>query len=314
MSDASFNLKDLSNALKTVINSVYGLTSASFDNKFRDSRNIDNIVAKRGALFMIDLLEACKTKGYAVAHIKTDSIKIPDASQDIINFITDFGKKYGYTFEHEATYDKMCLVNDAVYIARYQDGDHEYELSTGEKIMTPWTATGTEFAVPYIFKSLFSKTKINFDDLCVTKSVTTSLYLDMNEELDDVKEFEKDLKKLLKEEEPSPIRVAELEGLISQGHNYIFVGRVGQFCPIKKGCGGGELYSLRGEDSYYSVQGTKDYRFLESETVKKLKKEKDIDESYFLSMANDAIRHISEFGDFDWLVSESPYDGTMPFK
>ena len=118
VSDANFNLKDLSNALKTVINSIYGLTSAKFDNKFRDSRNVDNIVAKRGALFMVDLLQAVQEKGYTVAHIKTDSIKIPDADDKIIKFVMDFGKKYGYEFEHEATYEKMCLVNDAVYIAK----------------------------------------------------------------------------------------------------------------------------------------------------------------------------------------------------
>ena len=304
VNDANFNLKDLSNALKTVINSVYGLTSATFDNKFRDPRNIDNIVAKRGALFMIELLEECKKKGYKVAHIKTDSIKIPDATPEAIKFVTEFGAKYGYTFEHEATYEKMCLVNDAVYIAKYNDGDHEFELSTGEKILTPWTATGAEFAIPYVFKSLFTKSKIKFDDLCVTKSVTTSLYLDMNEDLEDVSEYEKELKKLLKEEDVSPIRIEELKGVIFQGHNYIFVGRVGQFCPIKPGCGGGELYSLRGEDNYYSVAGCKGYRFLESETVKTLKKEKDIDESYFIELANDSINHISEFGDYDWLISD----------
>lgn len=303
VSDATFNLKDLSNALKTVINSVYGLTSAKFDNKFRDPRNIDNIVAKRGALFMVDLLNAVQEKGYTVAHIKTDSIKIPDADDKIIKFVMDFGKKYGYEFEHEATYEKMCLVNDAVYIAKYADGDHEFEIpTTGEKIMTPWTATGTEFAVPYVFKSLFTKSKIKFDDLCITKSVETSLYLDMNEGLDDVTEMEKDLKKMLKEEEPDPMRVAELKGVISQGHNYIFVGKIGQFCPIKKGCGGGELYSLRGEDNYYAVQGTKGYRFLESETVKTLKKEKDIDESYFIELANDSIKHIEEFGSYDEFI------------
>ena len=300
--NAEFNLKDLSNALKTVINSVYGLTSASFDNKFRDKRNIDNIVAKRGSLFMVDLLEAVRNRGFMVAHIKTDSIKIPDATPEIIQFVINFGKKYGYIFEHEATYDKMCLVNDAVYIAKYEDGEEAGK----------WTATGAEFAVPYIFKTLFTKEKIGFNDLCVTKSVTTSLYLDMNEDLDDVTEMEKDLKKLLKEENPDPIRIAELEGIISQGHNYIFVGRVGQFCPIKKGCGGGELVSAR-EDKYYSVSGTKGFRFLESEEVKKLKKENDIDESYFIKMTNEAIEHISEFGSFDWLVSEQKYDGTMPF-
>ena len=40
----------LAYALKIVINIVYGLTSAKFDNPFRDIRNRDNIVAKRGAL------------------------------------------------------------------------------------------------------------------------------------------------------------------------------------------------------------------------------------------------------------------------
>lgn len=303
VNDANFNLKDLSNALKTVINSVYGLTSAKFENKFRDSRNVDNIVAKRGALFMVDLLNAVQEKGYTVAHIKTDSIKIPDADDKIIKFVMDFGKKYGYEFEHEATYEKMCLVNDAVYIAKYADGDHEFEIpTTGEKIMTPWTATGAEFAVPYVFKTLFSKNKIGFNDLCVTKSVNTVLYLDMNENLEDVSEYEKELKKLKKEDDVSPMRIAELEGVISQGHNYIFVGKIGQFCPILPGCGGGELVSLRGENDYYAVQGTKGYRFLESETVKNLRKEKDINESYFIELANEAIDHIAEFGSYDEFV------------
>lgn len=113
----------LANALKTVINSVYGLTSASFENAFRDERNIDNIVAKRGALFMINLKHVMQSMGVTVAHIKTDSIKIPNATPEIIQFIMDYGKMYGYTFEHEATYKRMCLVNDAVYIAQYEDPD-----------------------------------------------------------------------------------------------------------------------------------------------------------------------------------------------
>jgi hypothetical protein len=107
----------LSYALKIVINIVYGLTSAKFDNPFRDIRNIDNIVAKRGALFMIDLKRALQEKGDQVVHIKTDSVKIPDASQDLIEYVIEFGRQYGYEFEHEATYDRFCLVNDAVYVA-----------------------------------------------------------------------------------------------------------------------------------------------------------------------------------------------------
>ena len=68
--------KALAQALKIAINSVYGLTAAKFDNAFRNPLNIDNIVAKRGALFMIDLRHAVEEQGYKVIHIKTDSIKI----------------------------------------------------------------------------------------------------------------------------------------------------------------------------------------------------------------------------------------------
>src|SRR5699024_4897091 len=48
----------LSYAMKIIINIVYGLTSAKFENKFKHKDNADNIVAKRGALFMIDLKNA----------------------------------------------------------------------------------------------------------------------------------------------------------------------------------------------------------------------------------------------------------------
>ncbi len=156
--------KALAYALKIVINIVYGLTSAGFDNPFRDIRNKDNIVAKRGALFMIDLKHAVQGKGYKVVHIKTDSIKIPDADPEIIQFVIDFGKKYGYDFEHEETYTKMCLVNDAVYIAKSAGGH--------------WEATGAQFAEPYVFKTLFSKEPVTFSDLVQAKTVTTALYLD----------------------------------------------------------------------------------------------------------------------------------------
>lgn len=158
--------KELSYALKIVINIVYGLTSAKFDNPFRDPRNKDNIVAKRGALFMINLKEEVQKRGYIAAHIKTDSIKIPNADQEIIDFVFEYGKAYGYDFEHEDTYDKFCLVNDAVYIARHGD---------------QWEAVGAQFQHPYVFKRLFSHEDIEFKDLCETKSVSKgAMWLDMD--------------------------------------------------------------------------------------------------------------------------------------
>lgn len=172
--------KRLSQALKIIINSVYGLTSASFDNPFRDQRNADNIVAKRGALFMIELEYQLKDRfGVSAIHIKTDSIKIDNPSEDVKQFIFDFGKQYGYEFEIEHIYKKFCLVNDAVYIAKFNEP--EKDKKTGNDIW--WDATGAQFKQPYVYKTLFSHEPLEFEDLCETKSVKTSIYLDMNEQL-----------------------------------------------------------------------------------------------------------------------------------
>mgnify|MGYP003497887882 FL=1 len=278
--------KALANALKTAINSVYGLTSAGFDNPFRDPRNKDNIVAKRGALFMINLKHEIQERGFTVAHIKTDSIKIPNATPAIIEFVHNYGKKYGYDFEHEATYDRMCLVNDAVYIAKYAgkeicEKQYGYIPEKNEEHPNEWTATGTQFQIPYVFKKLFSKEDILFEDMCETKSVTTALYLDMNE------------------------RLPEDE------HNYRFIGKVGSFCPIKEKCGGGILLregkDKEGNVKYSSATGAKGYRWLEAEMVKILEKQNDIDHNYYISMVDDAVETIKKYGDFEMFISEEPH-------
>ena len=300
--DGELTSKDLANALKTAINSVYGLTAANFDNPFRDIRNKDNIVAKRGALFMIDLKHEVQKRGFTVAHIKTDSIKIPNATKEIIDFVMDFGKKYGYTFEHEATYDRMCLVNDAVYICKYKDG----------KKAGKWDATGTQFQIPYVFKTLFSKEPIEFDDMCETKSVTSFLYLDMNENLPDVTEYEKELTKLEQQFKKEQISEAEFNTLseqlmrrIDEGHDYQFVGRVGNFCPILPGHGGGLLVREK-DGKYYSATGAKGYRWLESEIVRGTNEEY-IDKSYYNKLVDEAVATIEQYGDFEMFVSDDPY-------
>lgn len=292
--------KDLANALKIAINSVYGLTAAGFENPFRDKRNIDNIVAKRGALFMIDLKNAVQEKGFTVAHVKTDSIKIPDATPEIIQFVMGFGKKYGYTFEHEATYEKMCLVNDAVYIAKYKDG--------GEG----WTATGTQFQVPYVFKKLFSGEPIEFEDMCETKSVSTSLYLDTNESLPDVSQYEKELDKAESDYKKGKLSDIMFESIcedlnekIEPGHDYHFIGKVGNFCPIKPGRGGGLLCREK-DGKYYAATGSKGYRWLEAEMVKGVCEDA-IDRSYYDELVNDAATSIAFYGDLEWFISDDPY-------
>ncbi len=318
--------KALSKALKIAINSVYGLTSAKFDNAFRDIRNVDNIVAKRGALFMVNLKHEVQRRGYTVAHIKTDSIKIPNADMDIINFVMSYGKLYGYNFEHEETYDRMCLVNDAVYVAKYADDSPGYLAkcrdAEAEKKPKPtsWTATGTQFQVPFVFKTLFSKEPIVFHDLCETKSTTSALYLDMNEGYPDVTAEEKELAKATKEAvkywdilEDKPIdeeawnetnkRIDLLREEIAKGHNYIFVGKTGAFCPIKPGCHGGLL--MREKDGkYYAAGGTTGYRWMESEVVKTLDIEDDIDKRYYFELADKARDAINQYEDYYTFVSD----------
>ena len=275
----------LSYALKIVINIVYGLTSAKFPNPFRDPRNKDNIVAKRGALFMIDLKHAVEGEGFQVVHIKTDSIKIPNATPEIINFVVDFGERYGYDFEHEATYDKFCLVNDAVYIAK---------VGWNAKNKPPyWYAVGAQFQHPIVYKALFSNEPITFEDLCETKQVSSpsAMYLDFGEN------------------QATP--ATPYKGMF-------FVGRVGRFLPVYRTEGGGKLVRVK-DDKHYAVAGTKDHLWLESEMVKEMNFDavdrmtfEDItqtmhgdgsitdivDMSYYESLVNNAMETIEKFGNF----------------
>ena len=319
---------DLAQALKIIINSIYGLTSASFSNEFRDPRNKDNIVAKRGALFMTLLKQEVQKRGYTVCHIKTDSIKIPDATQEIIDFVTKFGKEYGYSFETEASFEKFCLVNDSVYVAKFKEG----------KKAGQWTATGKQFAVPYVFKTLFTKEPLVANDFCETFSVKSALYLDMNEKLPDVSAYEKELEKLEDKYKKGKLsdttfesESARLNDLISSGHDYRFIGKVGRFTPIKPGKGGGWLMREQ-NGKYYAATGTTGYRWLESEVIfektnettsvldSETGEEKDIvklsefynvddiiDKSFYKKLADDAYDVISKFGDAEWFMSDDPY-------
>lgn len=252
--------KQLSYALKIVINIVYGLTSAKFDNPFRDMRNRDNIVAKRGALFMIKLKHELEEMGAEVVHIKTDSVKVVDPTHEIERFIFDFGTNYGYEFEHEATYEKMCLVNDAVYIAKYG-------WAADEELVGTWDAVGAQFAHPYVFKTLFSGEEIDFDDLCETKQVTQgAIYID----------FEHD----------TPMVTAK-EGLK-------FVGRTGRFTPVQEGQNGGVLYRIK-DDKHYKVTGTSGHLWMESDVARE--RGVKVDMTYFLKLQDDAVGALNKYGD-----------------
>ena len=312
--------KELSNALKTCLNSSYGLTSAKFENPLRDNRNKNNIVALRGALFMRTLQDEVSQRGFTVASIRTDSIKIPDATPEIINFCMDFAKKYGYTFEHEATYQKMCLVNKSAYIAKYATEEecmklYGYVPGDNKKHPGEWTATAKQFQVPYVFKTLFTKEPVTFKDMCEVFEVSKggALYLDMNEALPDPEPYEKELEKTEDKYKKGKISdttfertCEELNGKISSGHDYHFVGKIGQFTPVKNGTGGGYLLVKRNE-KYDSATGAKGYRWKESEVVKLLNQQDSVDLSYYKKLVDEAINDINQFTDFEWFSSDDPY-------
>lgn len=332
--------KQLSQALKIAINSVYGLTGAKFPNKLRDPRNVDNWVAKRGALFMIDLMLKVQEMGYTVIHVKTDSIKIDKPDEKIFKFVYDYGKKFGYTFEVEHKFDRICLVNRAVYICKYKDDP------ANGKDAGKWEGTGAQFkkeTSPYVFKTLFSHEPVDFYDLCVTQTVSTGggLYLDMDEDLQDSEPMEKERDRLVAKWKKvgfelnaqndadlvnrfAPnltgisdkrieqfaqaayhedyVRLCELEEDIRRCHDYRFIGKAGLFCPIVDGVGAGRLVRENNGNFGYAA-GAKGYRWLEAETVKDLGLEDKIDMSYFNAQVQEAIDAINTFGDFNTFVA-----------
>jgi len=323
-------LDALSGALKIAINAVYGLTSANFASPFKDPRNIDNIVAKRGALFISMLMEKVIAAGGVVVHIKTDSIKVADPTPEIKDLIINTGKKWGYEFEVEEVYERICLVNGSTYIARYADVPENKPKYRGK-----WTATGTEFAIPYIFKKGFTKEPIEFRDLCETKEVKDSaIYLDCNENISEediqnarVWETLKSLRtKIAKNpnakitngerallEENADISNEDVEININKGHKYKFIGKVGLFTPIEPGYNGGLMVKKMNKFSDVvtmdAVTGTSGYRWLESEIVEGTELENHIDMNYFNNELNESINKINMFGDYYQFID---LDITMP--
>lgn len=333
----SKDAKALSYALKIALNSVYGMTAATFQNRFKDPRNNDNWVAKRGALFMEKLRREVQARGGHVIHIKTDSIKLVNPTPELSDFVINFGKQYGYTFEIESRYERICLVNHAVYIALRAKNDAEWleecekakkhaeETETPYFEPTRWTATGAQFQHPYVFKRLFSHEPMNFWDFCETKNVKTSLYLDLNEKLPDISQYEKEktkiktrIRKLQKdlmtadlisrekisaELEDLPKDIAVLDEEIAKGHAYTFVGKTGEFMPVIPGAGGGLLMRKEADETFGYAVGAKGYRWLESETMEKLDDwKKYVDIRYFRSLVDDAKDTINKFCDFDLFV------------
>lgn len=324
----------LAQALKIAINSCYGLTSAKFDNPMRDPRNVNNIVALRGALFMKTLLDDLQSQGITVCHLKVDSMKIPEATPDIIEYCQEFANRYGYNFAHEATYERICLVNKSEYVAAYMREEeclsrYGYIPSDNKKHFKkhnhPWTTTGDAFQHPYIFKTLFSGENIEFKDRCEIRSVNNKshIYLDNNEGLKDVSKYELELEKRNHNKEETDasnhkklnpelknFTDDDLKNLISEGHDYFFIGQIGNFFPVRDGCGGGLLVVKR-DDKFESVTGSKGFRWFEAERAKIAHMENDYSHEYFDTLIDEAVKKANSFGSFERFIDLTrPYEYT----
>jgi len=79
------------------------------------------------------------------------------------------------------------------------------------------------------------------------------------------------------------------------------IGRTGRFVPVVQG--GGTLYRVK-DDKYYAVSGTKGYRWMDAETAKSIP-DLQIDMSYFVKLADAAVKTIEQFGSFKEFVDAS---------
>lgn len=265
LSKGDVHPKQLAQALKIAINSVYGLTAASFDNPFRDKRNVNNIVALRGALLMKTLQDEVESRGFKIVAIKTDSIKIADATKEIIDFCMDFAQQYGYTFEIDDDFERICQINDADYIARDRED--------------VWHATGTKFAEPVVFKTLFSKEALAFEDYAETKSVSGgAIYMATD--------------------------VIPVEDPLNHMDQFRFIGRVSSFVAVKPENGGREIFRIDKEKGQFGyVNGTKGYCWMETEQLRAAGKTDILDMDYYRSMIDSTRDAIREYCDFDNFVS-----------
>ena len=59
---------------------------------------------------------------------------------------------------------------------------------------------------------------------------------------------------------------------------------------------------------YSAATGSSGYRWMESEMVRSLGRENDIDRSFYNHLVDDAVKTISQYGDFERFVSDDPYD------
>lgn len=129
------DFKLASDMLKLCLNSLYGLSSASFDNFMKLPENETNLIANLGNIMMNELYQECIAKKYNVVHIKTDGIKIANCTEEMINFCIDFAKSWGFNFSIDEKYKDFLIIDNANYIGVTEDGKIS---SRGELFNNNW--------------------------------------------------------------------------------------------------------------------------------------------------------------------------------
>lgn len=296
----------LGHAMKIIINIVYGMTSASYDNKFKDPRNVDNIVAKRGALFMMMLQTELEEMGQKVIHVKTDSFKLPGATKAIFDYVQGRAKEYGYNFEHEATFSKLALVNKAVII-----GQFEYpEYKAGE-----WEAIGSQFAFPYVYKKLFSGEDLVEEDFAILKSVKSSIllgdrFIGKNAQFYASKSGE-DLWRTGEVNISKKVETRVTNQLKKNPDTWVNTAKIAKELKIEED----EVldiiqtnYKPKMAQTFNSITGTKGFKW---NLWADYRGKEDIDIAYYEDLVTDAVNDIYKVGDGDIIFGSSKWQGVL---
>ena len=303
-------LKDLSqagglgHAMKIIINIVYGMTSAKYDNKFRDPRNVDNIVAKRGALFMMMLKRELQAMGQQVIHVKTDSFKLPGANEKIYEYCQKRAHEFGYNFDHEATFSRLALVNKAVII-----GEFAYpEYKAGE-----WEPTGAQFAFPYVYKKLFSGEDLVEDDFAILKSVKSSIllgdrFIGKNAQFYASKTGE-DLFRTGEVDLAKKVQTRVNGQMKKDPDGYINITKISKELNITDEEVGEIMesgFKPKMVETRNSIAGTKGFKW---NLWSDYKGKEDIDVKYYEDLVEDAVKNIYSVGDGDIIFKGSKWEG-----
>lgn len=152
------DFKLASDMLKLCLNSLYGLSSANFDNFMRLENNDTNLIANLGNIMMNELYRICtEIKNWKVIHIKTDGIKIADCTDEMIQFCVNFAKMWGYNFTIDEKYNKFIIIDKSNYIGVTEN---EKISSRGEFFNNNWLEPYMNNSFDYNTASVILQVKI----------------------------------------------------------------------------------------------------------------------------------------------------------